>query len=158
DGANLALAAMNGFNLLAAMVIGPAFLARFGIADPLVAFGVTAFPLAFSSLFYAIPGGRALLRRRELRKLESESLRAHGIGAIIERKGGAVLPEELVASAARRAHAEPERVRKLVEQLLVELDGDVKTDEEGRTLYAFPRAAEELAAVAEARRLAPAEE
>jgi hypothetical protein len=44
--------------------------------------------------------------------------------------------------------------RKVLEAALVPLGGDVVTDDNGQMLYAFPRIAEELEAVARARRQA----
>jgi hypothetical protein len=48
--------------------------------------------------------------------------------------------------------------RKVLEASLVALGGDVVTDDSGQMQYAFPRIAEELDAVAQARRMASGNE
>ena len=45
--------------------------------------------------------------------------------------------------------------RKLLDELVADLDGDVTTDQEGAMRYVFPRLAAEQKAVAEARQNAP---
>jgi hypothetical protein len=166
EGTNVVIGLMNGFNLFAALAVGPAFLARFGVGGPAADLVVTWFPLAFSSLFFAIPGGRAVKRSRAARRLAAEAMRAQLLGEIFARNGEAVRPAELVEAArrgvrGRAAGADPAGealARAALEQLLVDLDGDVTTDEQGETLYRFPRIGEELLAAAHARELAPAAE
>jgi hypothetical protein len=158
DGTNAVIGVMNGFNLFAALTIGPAFLARYGIAGPTADLVVTWFPLAFSTTFFAVPGARALKRSRAAKRLERETLRARIIGEILARKGGAARPDDLIENPRRGLALTAEQANKILDGLLVDLDGDVTTDAEGRTLYAFPRIAAELAAGDSARRLAPAAE
>ena len=59
---------------------------------------------------------------------------------------------------AGRGGPSGEVVRAALERLLVDLDGDVDVDDAGMTRYAFPRIAEEIAAVQQARVLAPKSE
>ncbi len=157
-GANGAIIAMNAFNLVAALAIGPAFLARYGIASPTAETLVTWFPLAFSAIFFAVPAGRAARRARKALALLRASARAALIGEIVARRGAATPPEDLVDKAVARSGVKPELVREELEKLLVDLDGDPRADEAGKLRYAFPRVDEELAAAARARLLASAEE
>ena len=154
SGANTAVTVMNGFNLIAALSIGPAFLAKYGIAGDTAHLFVTEVPLAFSAVFFAVPGARWIKQRGAAKRLAEETARASLIGEIFARKGAAALPDEIATAAAKRG-ADPILTRKLLEKLLVDLDGDVETDDAGKTLYAFPRIAAELTAVEAARRLAP---
>ena len=149
---------MNGFNLLAALWIGPAFLARFGLSGDVANLLVTSFPLTFSSIFFAVPGGRALKRSRAARRLAEAATRAKLIGEVISRRGAPVLPETLLAAARRVNGGDAQLARRVLDRLLVELDGDVTTDDEGRPLYSFPRVGEETTAAERARSLAPASE
>lgn len=165
-GTNTAITVMNGFNLVAALAIGPAFLLKFGIDTDLARLAVTYFPLAFSSIFFAVPTGRALRRTRAARRLADDKTRAALIRAILARRGAPALPDELLAAAVGQGTgtsdearaAEGARAKAILDALLVELDGDVIADDEGRTRYRFPRVAEELAAAEAARSLAPAAE
>jgi hypothetical protein len=159
EGTNVVIGLMNGFNLFAALAIGPAFMARYGIQFPGADLLVSWFPLAFSSVFFAVPGGRMLRRRREARRLARGSARALLIAEIVRQKGAAQTPEAWLAQAAERGPGlDREVARAELERLLVDLDGDVATDEAGQTRYAFPRVGEELAAAKAARALAPAAE
>ena len=159
SGANTAVTVMNGFNLLGALAIGPAFLLKYGIQGDTANLLVTQFPLAFSAVFFAVPGARWLKQRGAAKRLAEETARATLIGEIFTRKGAPALPGDLVNAAVKRsAGLEAGPVRKMLEKLLVDLDGDVTTDEAGATLYGFPRMASELAAADQARRLAPASE
>jgi hypothetical protein len=149
---------MNGFNLFAALVIGPAFLVKYGIAAAWAPIAVTWFPLAFSALFFAIPIGRWIGRRREARRVEAGRVRAALIGEVVARRGVAATPEELTERGAERAVVEEALARTELERLLVDLDGDAAADEEGKLRYSFPRVAEELAEAQRARTLASVEE
>jgi hypothetical protein len=157
SGANTAISVMNGFNLVAALSIGPAFMAAYGIDTEAARMAITYFPLAFSSIFYAVPAGRAIKRSRLAKRIENETARAQLLGEILARRGAAVAPDTLV-QAATKGGIPPVRAKAALEKLLVELDGDVTTDAAGNTLYAFPRVAAELQAAEAARQLAPAKE
>ncbi|MSP62459.1 MAG: hypothetical protein EXR72_19425 [Myxococcales bacterium] len=157
-GANAAIWIMNGFNLLSAFVIGPAFLLRYGIQSSAADLAVTWFPLAFSSLFFAIPAVRFSRHRRLARRLEAARARSAVLAEVIETQGAAALPEDLVRRAALRGEVAPDAARRELEALLRDLDGDANADPGGRLCYAFPRVKEELAAVDKARTLAPISE
>src|SRR5205807_3050274 len=107
----------------AAFVIGPAFLARYGIATPAADLAVTWFPLAFSTLFFGIPGVRWLRHRRRARRIEGERARAQVIGELWSRRGAAATPDDLASAAAKRATASSDRARVELERLLPDPDG-----------------------------------
>jgi hypothetical protein len=154
SGANTAVVLMNAFNLVAALFVGPAFLFKFGIASSWADLAVTWFPLAFSAIFFAIPGVRWLRQGRRAKRIARASARAALIGELISKRGAAAFPDDLVERAASRTGIEPIPTRVALEELLRDLDGDVTTDGDGRMLYGFPRIDEELSAGARARLLA----
>ncbi len=146
-GTNLAVGGFAGFNLLASLTVGPAFLARAHLlGEPWAWFLALWFPLAFSFIFFLVPSVRwAEVRGGKTRRSQRRQLRRQLFREIW--KGEPINP-------ALRSVEE----RKLLDELLVELDGDVDTDESGRVRYRFPRIAGELAAVKQAReKAAPAQ-
>jgi hypothetical protein len=160
SGTNTVITVMNAFNMVGGAAIGPAFLERFALAPPesLVAL-LTYFPLAFSSVFFAVPAGRWLKQRRTAQRLVSETLRAELLREIVSRRGQPLDPKALIAQVEQRVPgAAPGQAGKILERLLRDLDGDVTTDEGGTMRYVFPRVTEELTAAEAARALAPAAE
>lgn len=168
-GANFAIGALNAFNLFGGLVLAPVFLAtphaqqllyQWGI-DPVTAtFLVESFPLAFSSVFFAVPGVRALKSSSEKRRLKRETARAMLLREIVARRGEPVQPSVLL-DAARSASGmlSPGKLfERELEKLLVELEGDIATDDAGNMQYTFPRVTAELAAARVARGLAPRSE
>jgi hypothetical protein len=151
-GTNAAIAGFAGFNLLASMTIGPAFLQRVHLSgDPIATFFVTLFPLLFSLVFFAVPGARLWkARRREQRRLKTQ-LRRELLREIWNRPRDKFDPEALAKAVAERTHQPLEASKAMLEKLLAELEGDVDTDVEGRLRYTFPRLAAEQKAVAAAR-------
>ena len=150
---------LNAFNLVGGFLIGPAFLARFGLAGSAALVGaVTWFPLAFSSLFFAVPAARWLRGRGRSARLLGQSLRAELVHEIIARRGASFDPAELTTRVAKQLGAPVEATRGELERLLKDLDGDVTTDDAGVMRYQFPRVTEELTASEAARTLAPASE
>jgi hypothetical protein len=159
EGTDIVIALLNGFNFVAALAIGPAFLHRYGIHFPGAQALASWFPLAFSTVFFAVPGARLIGRRRARRELAAAGARAALIAEIVREKGAARLPEAWVEGAASRgAGLDRGVLRGELERLLADLEGDVSNDEQGAVLYAFPRVAEELAAAKAARAIAPAGE
>lgn len=165
-GANFAITALNAFNLLGGLVIAPAFLGtpqgqhllyQWGLDPSTAIFFAESFPLAFSSVFFAVPGMRAIKRTGEKRRLKRATARAMLLREIMARHGEPVQPAVLL-DAARSASgmSSPGKLfERELDKLLVELDGDVTTDAAGNMQYTFPRVAAELAAARTARGLAP---
>jgi hypothetical protein len=142
--ANAVTGGFAGFNLLASMTIGPAFLERAAMlghewaATPWAFFLVFWFPLVFSIIFFAVPAARWVQSRSRAKKRARRRERRMIYAEIW--KGAPIDPTRYAGEA-----------RKTLENLLVELDGDVHTDDNGKIWYRFPRLAEERKSVAEAR-------
>ncbi|HEY2745201.1 MAG TPA: hypothetical protein VGL86_11280 [Polyangia bacterium] len=153
--ANAVTAAFAGFNLLASVTVGPAFLQRFHLPAQPWTFWLTLFPLIFSAIFFAVPATRALVRRRQLKKRERRQLRRELYREIWSRPGEPRDPAELTALAAQRTGMPAADAQKMLDTLVRDLDGDVTTDAEGNMRYLFPRLAEEQRAVEKARAAAP---
>jgi phosphate/sulfate permease len=146
------IGAFAGFNLLASMTIGPAFLQRFHLTElPWTHFFVTLFPLIFSAIFFAVPAARWAIRRQKLKKRARRQLRRELLREIWSRPGEPRDPAELTARAAERTGAQAAAAQAMLDTLVRDLDGDVTTDEEGRMRYVFTRLDEEQRAVAKAR-------
>jgi hypothetical protein len=155
-GANAVTAGFAGFNLLASFTIGPAFLQRVHLSgDPLALFFVTLFPLIFSLVFFAVPALRALKRRRALARREKRQLRRALMREIWAAPATPRDPNAIVQEVSRRTGQPEDVTRKLLDELVADLDGDVTTDSDGAMRYVFPRLAAEQQAVAEARDKAP---
>ncbi len=154
--ANGVAAGFAGFNLIASMTVGPAFLQRFHLTGmPWTTFFVTLFPLIFSAIFFAVPAARALVRRGRLKKRERRQLRRELLREIWSRPGEPRDPAELTTRAAQRTGMPATDAQKMLDTLVRDLDGDVTTDAEGNMRYLFPRLAEEQLAVEKARAAAP---
>ncbi|MDB4966931.1 MAG: hypothetical protein JWN44_2620 [Myxococcales bacterium] len=155
-GTDAVIAGFAGFNLLASFTVGPAFLQRIHLTgDPVATFFVTLFPLMFSAIFFAVPAARWIVRTRALSRRERRQLRRELLREIWAQPAEARDPAVLAANAAQRTGLPVESARKMLEELVRDLDGDVTTDAEGAMRYLFPRLGEEQRAVAAARAAAP---
>jgi len=132
-----------GFNLLASLLIGPAFLQRLHLEGGMWQFWVVLFPLIFSTVFFAIPAARLWKAKREDNKRETRRIRRELMREVWRSPGDLFDPAAVAAVVAARVGAEPARVSAVLEKLLVELDGDVETDGNGAMRYTFPRLVEE---------------
>jgi len=151
-GTDLVVGGFAGFNLIASLTIGPAFLAKFHLAaDPLLLFLVTTFPLVFSAIFFAVPGVRLLKSRRRTKRLAAGQVRKELLREIWSKPGAQLDPEALVKQIATRTSQPVDAAKKELDRLLAELDGDVTNDAEGRVRYVFPRLVAEQKAVEAAR-------
>jgi hypothetical protein len=151
-GTDAAVGGLAGFNLIASLTIAPAFLMRFGLeSDPIAAFFTTWFPLAFSSVFFAVPGVRWLVKRRRDKKLARAAIRRELLREVWEHPNDRFDPEVVAARIAERTGQPKELARKQLDKLLAELDGEVDTDAEGRMRYRFDRLAAERKAIEGAR-------
>lgn len=141
-----------GFNLLASLTIGPAFLQRFQLGgDPLATFFVTLFPMIFSAIFFAVPAARWLGRQRKLKRRERRQLRRALMREIWARPGEPQDPAALAARASQRTGQPEAAARTMLDTLVRDLDGDIDTDADGNLRYVFKRLDEEQRAVAAAR-------
>ena len=147
-GANLGIGAMNGFNLVAANVMGlaPALQSAgmgLGLGDPLIFVGLGVVPAGFSSLFFAIPVLRSWSVKRENRDRHRRNIRRLLLGLVYSRSIGTVrwIP---VGEAIRHVGAKlqgqqvsAKQVLKELEALAAEFDATVEADDDGFR-YRFP--------------------
>jgi hypothetical protein len=149
-GTNVLITAFNGFNLLAPFWIVPAFEAKLHVSLADWHGALFTFPLAFSALFFAVPGVRWIKARVEARRVRARNDRRRLLGRIFSSAGGRPR-EELAPTPALAA---------VLDQELVSLGGDIapEPDARGRVLYTFPRIEQETAAVTRARAAAPSVE
>jgi len=141
-GTNVAISLFNGFNLLAPLWIVPAFEASLPTPIPGQEFLLHDYPLAFSSLLFAVPLGRWLVELAREPGRRRRNARRRLLQEVLAKQGRATSVEEL---APERATAEA------LSKSLVALGGDVVTDDSGQIRYAFPRIAEELEGIEKAR-------
>lgn len=158
-GANFAIAALNGFNLLmGAWVIQNGLtieriahlfdrVPRHFIEDPGTPIALGVVPLVFSALLFLLPIGRALARPRKARAALEEKGRLAVLREVTDR----VRVKEPVTDAAlaqvwqgATGEAPPP---KRIDRELVALGGDVAIDENGATRWRFADLETEAAAV-----------
>jgi hypothetical protein len=150
SGTNALIAIFNGFNLLAPFWIVPAFEVRTHISLENWHFLLFSFPIAFSTLFFAVPLGRWIKSRIDARARGIRNDRRRLLGRIFA-AGRPRLREELAPTPALAA---------ILDRELVALGGDVaaEPDASGGVQYTFPRIQQESAALARVRAAAPATE
>ena len=147
-GANLGIGAMNGFNLVAATVIGlgPAVQTTATAAvpvDPLWFWGLGVVPLAFSSMFFGIPLVRSLgLGRQNAARLR-RNVRRLLVGLVYGRSVGTVRWVSVgdaighVTPRLKDWKVSPKVVLKELEVLAAEFDAEVEAGDDGFR-YRFP--------------------
>src|SRR3569623_1048208 len=142
-GTNALIGLFNGLNMLAPMLIVPAFELRFRVSLAEYRFLLFGFPLTFSAVFFAIPGVRWLKARWDARQRHHHENR-HQLLRRIFAGGGKRTRADLAPTPALAAILDGE---------LLTLGGDVASepDEQGQVCYSFPRIEQELAAVTQAR-------
>ena len=152
-GSNVGIGAMNGFNLVAAGVLGlvPAFnAASFGLPlDPLILWGLGIVPATFSGLFFLVPALRAFSLRGENRSRLRRNVRRLLLGLIYSRSVGTI-QWIAVADAVRHVtrglkgwQVDPAVVTAELERLAAEFDADVEKKDDGYR-YRFGRVRESL--------------
>jgi hypothetical protein len=155
-GTNVLIGVFNGFNMLAPFWIVPAFEARMHVSLASWQGVFVDFPLAFSTLFFAVPFGRWVKGRIDDRARRVRNDRRRLIGRIFAGTGadGDVRPR------SRDELAPTPSLAALLDRELVSLGGDVASepDGQGRVRYTFPRIEQESRALARVRAAAPAAE
>ncbi len=116
-------------------------------------------PFVFSALMFALPVGRTLGRRREVKRVARENGRRGLLQAILGAEGGArgVMPAGALAAAWKAAAG-----RTIVQTDLTaevrELGGEPDVDDAGRLIYRFDDLAREGRSLEKERRAASSEE
>ncbi len=137
---NALIGAMNGFNLVAA-ISAPLFIfPQLGLGGPLAWIGLVWIPVAFSSLFFAIPLFRALrVRRRNLQR-RKRNLRKVLLGRVLSASLSSGGPQWVSGSDSTL----PAKVwgdhgfQDQLHQLMAEFDGEVEETPDGTLRYRFP--------------------
>jgi hypothetical protein len=168
-GTNVAIAALNAFNLLMAawaldnnMTLERVAHLFDRVPYPFVDTGLPialgVVPLVFSALLFLLPAGRALTRPWKRRAAQEERARLSVLREVLERVGAKQpVTDGAVASAWRRATGTDPAPKRL-DRELVELGGDVAIDPSGATRWRFADLETEAAAVAAEREAAADEE
>ncbi len=148
-GSNMGIAAMNGFNLAAAIGLGlvPSFTAASqGLPplDPLFYYGLGVVPFAFSSLFFAIPALRSIGLIGENRARLRRNVRRLLLGLVYARSvGGAVRWVSVrdaiqhVTRGIKNQQVQPKMILAELERIAAEFDAEVEADDDGFR-YRFP--------------------
>lgn len=157
--ANVLVAGINGFNLVAAGTAPWFIFPRLGIGGTAAFIGLVIVPVVYSLMFFAVPALRALALKRENRRRERRNVRRVLLGLVYEMaldKGAGVMVEPAVAHVARRLEHQDVRrrdVERALEELAAELDADVEPDPEGNLIYRFPKLRGEFTAAEAVRRM-----
>ena len=167
SGANVLIAALNGFNAIMAYYaleanITLSKLAHLGGRIPLdrlphdgtaIVLGVV--PLVFSLALFLLPVGRALLRPRKARKVAQENARLAVLREVLTRVDTkAPLTDEALSSAWAKAAGRVPESKELTREV-VALGGDVEIGEEGQVRYRFAELETEAEALEADREAAP---
>ncbi len=167
-GANFAIAAINGFNLLMGLwgIANDMTLERaihlfdkvpHVVADTGTPIVLGVVPLVFSALLFLLPLGRALWRPRAAKAAAEEKGRLAVLHEVLDRvRVKQPVTDARVAEAWKSATGEAAPAKRL-DRELVALGGDVAIEESGATKWRFPELETEAAAV-EAEREAAAED
>jgi hypothetical protein len=169
-GHNLLIGVMNSFNLLVAtLVVAGSFSQLLPTADG-TSFTTTVnsmasgtwftvflgwIPLVFSGLFFAIPLGRWLSIRTLRQRRHVHNMRRRLFKAIFARQGQAQpLPDVLAAvNTNPREETLPRQVvQDMMQELALDLEGDMTVDDAAELRFAFPRIRRELREVEQLRR------
>jgi len=169
-GANLGVAALNGFNLLAGLWaiandVTLANLARMldrtqpyvpvpgGV--PLV---LGVIPVVFSAALFALPAARALWRRREQRALDDEKARLGVLREVVTHAAKGEAVDDAALRTAVRVATGREPTSREVSVRVAEFGGDAVVSEAGEVRYRFAEMEADAAAAAGDREAATEDE
>ncbi len=153
SGRNLFIGAMNTFNFLMSYFIILIFteggasnadlFTEIVNVSPVILYGLGYFPFIFSILFFVIPLIRIPIIARKNAKREMNILRKRLFSAFINR------PDEeidwnTIKQKAKIKPEEEEKALQMMNKLVIELQGELKLNENGQAVYTFPRLAKEL--------------
>jgi hypothetical protein len=145
-GTNLLIGGINTFNLAAAATAPLFIFPRLGLGGPVAEIGLIWVPIAFSTMFFAVPALRALNVTRENTRRAARNVRKVLVGLVSKVTLGGPEPEPLPEpDAVARVHeALPGKaharvaVQPQLDRLVAEFDGDVEPAPDATLLYRFP--------------------
>jgi hypothetical protein len=159
-GTNVLIGGINAFNLAAAATAPLFIFPRLGLGGPAAEVGLIWIPVAFSTMFFAVPAARWLQVNRENTRRAVRNVRKVLVGLVSKVTLGAADAEAMAdtEAEARVREALPGRtharvpVRDQLDRLVAEFDGEVEPADEGTFRYRFPLFRAQIAAAHEARR------
>ena len=162
-GANVAIVALNGFNLLMSLFALDAGLTLEklrllfsrvpieAIPDSGTAIALGVVPLVMSLALFALPLARAAFRPLEARRIARENARLAVLRAVVSRvEAKAPVTDAALAAAWKGASGRPPESIELTREV-VALGGDAEIQESGEVRYRFPDLETEEAALEEER-------
>ncbi len=156
-GTDTVIAGLNGFNLFMAATSPVLLMPQLGLSGPLVEFGLFQMPLAFSTLFFAIPAVRSVGVKAENGRRWLRNVRRAVVGYVYRStlgRGGSVSVEGLLPEVRRYLRertAQRGEVEQALHQLAAEFDADVVVDDQGHHQYTFPKVRQAFLASADGR-------
>ena len=144
---NAMIIGMNGLNLAAAATAPWFIFPRLGIGGLGAEIGLVWVPLAFSTVFFAVPGLRWLGVTRENTKRAARNVRKAVIGLVskftLSGPEAEALPVEeaeakVKAVVQSKVPADLKTVIPTLDRLVAEFDGEVEANAEGRPRFRFP--------------------
>jgi hypothetical protein len=142
---DLVVGGINGFNLTAAASAPMFIFPRLGLEGDLAWIGLVWVPLAFSTLFFAVPLLRSIVVRFRNRRRVGRNLRKVILGQVFQAALGGGGPKPVSLDRAKRhlhAALPPSGGNGLVEPallaLVAEFDGDVTETPDGNVEFEFP--------------------
>ncbi|NNK62982.1 MAG: hypothetical protein HKO98_07190, partial [Gemmatimonadetes bacterium] len=146
-GTNALIVAMNGFNLVAAATAPWFIFPRLGISGLAAEIALIWVPVAFSSVFFAVPGLRWLGVTRENARRAARNVRKAVLGLVSKFTLSGKEPEALplpeaethVAAVSKgKVPLAKDAVLPTLDRLVAEFDGEVEADEAGTPSFRFP--------------------
>lgn len=160
---NFAIVLMNGFNLLFSFALLNGLLGRVFAAgeynqigylldgmvhsNPVVVMLLGWIPFIFSALFFLIPFMRWFLIQRARRRRYHNNVRKRFFKAIFQHRGEPRTVVEILHTVNAGAAEEPVSpvvAEKMLQELVLDLQGETVVREDGSLAYAFPRIRQEL--------------
>lgn len=141
SGRNVAIAAMNLFNLVMALVVATGGVLPTDNALVLILLGW--FPFTFSLLFFAIPIIRIPIISKKEQERHRNNIRKKIIGVITAQPSRTFTFADIMMFGGINKNDEA-IARKVMDKVVVELKGDTQLDDNGTVQFVFPRLAQEL--------------
>lgn len=140
-GRNVAIACMNIFNLVMSFVAIDYFTNFFEATALVYIFGY--FAVIFSTLFFLIPIVRIPVVASLKKKWEGGVIRKMLVSAFISSPD----EEKTISALMQKGRIPPDKepsARKVMEEIVIELQGELKLNPDGAPVYTFPRLSREL--------------
>lgn len=160
SGSNALIIAMNGFNLAAAATAPFFIFPRLGIGGTAAEIGLIWVPVAFSTVFFAVPGLRWLGVTRDNTRRALRNVRKTVLGLVskfsLSGDDAEALPEAVAERAVKdlasaKVPVAAGAVQSTLDRLVAEFDGEVDANAEGHPSFRFPGFRRTIAAAHRAR-------